>query len=89
MPKLQDLRGQRFGRLTPTEWVVHPTQLPARGIMRGIWECRCDCGNKTRVDSFQLTAGKVRSCGCLFRDGLHRVARSTDGRFKEWGATQQ
>jgi hypothetical protein len=80
MPRLRDLTGMRFGRLRPVAWVVHPTQFPARGIMRGIWKCICDCGRMTRVDSFQLTSGAVKSCGCLRREH----PRAADGRFKEW-----
>jgi hypothetical protein len=45
--------------------------------MRGTWLCQCSCGNKSRVDSYQLTAGIVQSCGCLRRSHPHRP----DGRF--------
>jgi hypothetical protein len=84
MPKLRDLRGKKFGRLTPLEWVPDKRRVPARGIMRGIWLCVCSCGAKTRVASFDLTSGKVRSCSCLWREGLTAAMRSADGRFTEW-----
>jgi hypothetical protein len=80
MPKLQDLRGKKFGRLRVLEWVVDPARLPARGIIRGIWRVRCDCGAEKRVGSFRLTSGDTKSCGCLKREAPH----GPDGRFKEW-----
>jgi hypothetical protein len=83
MPKLQDLRGKAFGRLRVIEWVADK-RLPARGIMRGIWLCACSCGARTRVASFDLTSGKVQSCGCLWREGLTAAARGADGKFTEW-----
>jgi hypothetical protein len=36
------------------------------------------------VAGFDLTAGKVRSCGCLWREGLTAAMRSADGKFTEW-----
>lgn len=32
------------------------------------WLCRCVCGNYKVVDQYKLTAGSVRSCGCLRRE---------------------
>lgn len=54
-----DLTGQRFGRLV----AVKPT-----GEMRWgseIWECKCDCGQTTRVIKSNLASGGTQSCGCL------------------------
>lgn len=57
----KDLTGQKFGNLTAikntkkTKW--------NRSI---IWECRCDCGNKTSATQNQLTNGRRISCGCKF-----------------------
>ena len=39
------------------------------------WKCKCDCGNETVVQGYNLTSGAVRSCGCL-----HKKA-SYDNRF--------
>lgn len=49
----KDLRGIKFGKLTPVEWI--------RG---GRWRCICDCGNETIVDTRNLMTGNTRSCGC-------------------------
>lgn len=49
----KDLRGMKFGKLTPIEWI--------RG---GSWRCICDCGNETIVDTRNLMSGHTQSCGC-------------------------
>ena len=30
-----------------------------------MWECICDCGNRSVVSTNQLTSGHTKSCGCL------------------------
>ena len=54
----KDISDQKFGRLTPVEFVTK----------KG-WICRCDCG-KTHgpLESYLLTKGKVKSCGCFNSD---------------------
>jgi hypothetical protein len=64
--KIQNLAGQRFGRLVAVERVE--TSKGAR------WICRCDCGRTTHVVAGNLK-GSTRSCGCLHRKDL------TDKRF--------
>lgn len=29
------------------------------------WECKCVCGNTRSLQTYQLTSGKVTSCGCM------------------------
>ncbi len=53
----KDLRGEKFGMLTPMKWV--------RG---GYWRCVCDCGNEAIVDTRNLLSGKTKSCGCKRRE---------------------
>ena len=57
-----DLTGQRFGRLAVTK--------DAGSDRRGeaLWECTCDCGNKTFVRGSHLRKGLVQSCGCYARE---------------------
>lgn len=57
MPKLIDITGQKFGRLTVIQ----------RHGKKG-WECVCDCGNKTISNSYQLRNGITISCGCYHRE---------------------
>lgn len=55
--------GGVFGRMTAIEAV--------RSNARGqpiVWSCRCDCGTVKEVRAFNLTAGVISSCGCLYRE---------------------
>lgn len=68
MPKLIDLTGQRFGRLTVLERAENK-----RG--HAAWLCRCDCGRSIVVQSDSLKSGNTRSCGCLFAEtSLRKIA---------------
>lgn len=63
---LDDLTNKRFGRLT----VVKRTEDYVRknGQKEPVWECKCDCGNKTAVIAYALKSGQVKSCGCLKKE---------------------
>lgn len=53
----RDLRGLRFGMLTPFEYLGN-----------GLWLCRCDCGGVTKAGSNRLTLDRpdrITSCGCV------------------------
>lgn len=75
--------GSRYNRLTVLE---EDTSMN----MGATWvRCRCDCGNITVLRAYDITSGKVKSCGCLWKE-LTR-ARATkveyDGRsltISEW-----
>lgn len=54
----QDLKGQKFGRLTALYTVPNNNY-------RTRWHCVCDCGNTKDVLQQNLVNGHVRSCGCL------------------------
>lgn len=51
--KYKDLRGQKFGQLTPIEYIGNKK-----------WKCLCDCGKECVVYSYNLQKGQ-QSCGCL------------------------
>lgn len=59
----ENLKGQKFGRLTALEKV---------GTKRGyaLWKCKCDCGNIVDVESRVLKTGQKKSCGCLVTKDL-------------------
>ena len=61
--KPRDISGQRFHYLVALKRVG---RSPASG--GAIWECRCDCGNLTRVQLGALTHGHTYSCGCKRRE---------------------
>lgn len=61
---VKDLTGQKFGRLT----VVSCGENTNGGKSR--WICDCDCGKRKEksVTRNDLVTGKVKSCGCLYKD---------------------
>lgn len=59
----QNLKGKKFGRLTPLE-VVGTSKIGR------IWLCVCDCGNEKRVATPDLNCGKIVSCGCRRKEIL-------------------
>jgi hypothetical protein len=60
-PKVRDLTGEIFGRLT----VTARAQSSPRGGTR--WVCLCSCGKQTTVaaNSLRRETTPTRSCGCL------------------------
>ncbi len=71
---MEDLTGQKFGRLTATDEWEHKNQRIA-------WWCICDCGNHTLVIAKDLKRGATKSCGCL-QDESRRKATSKQNHFE-------
>lgn len=70
--KRNELAGQRFNRLV----VVADAGVNRRQNV--LWKCQCDCGGTAIAPAYELRAGKVKSCGCLVREGAnvtHGLAR--------------
>ncbi len=90
MPKILDLTGQTFGRLT----VLHQDGLIAR---RKAWRCQCQCGNAVTVRSEYLRNGDTTSCGCKLRahqrDGSvahgHNRANKPSPSYNTWRAMKE
>lgn len=61
--KTIDLAGQKFGRLTVMQ-LGPPSKTGAS------WNCVCDCGRHTIVNSLKLRNGSIVSCGCYRRERL-------------------
>lgn len=59
-----DLKGQWFGRLFP----FRPTD--ERMGSHVIWDCLCECGTISRVNSASLKNGHTLSCGCLQKEAI-------------------
>ena len=59
MPKIRDLTGQTFGKLT----VVSFAGSDKRGNAK--WLCKCECGNEKVIAGGSLTSGNTKSCGCI------------------------
>lgn len=78
--KIQDLTGQKFNLLTVEKLIKDENN-------HSKWLCKCECGNFCEVDSYVLTSGKRKSCGCLTQThlegkkfGFLTVLKSTDRR---------
>ena len=63
--------GKRFGRLI----LLNRLNKTMNGGY--YWLCRCDCGQETKVQSSNLSAGHTISCGC-FRKEQSKLRASTD-----------
>lgn len=78
--RVNDLTGQRFGRLT----VIGMADTDTR---KTYWICQCDCGKIKQVRSDGLICGNVKSCGCLKaeRDKINLNQSEAKKRFAERG----
>ena len=70
--------GKTFGRLTVIEPDIKLTNERKSGIY---FKCLCECGNEHTVLLGSLTAGQVKSCGCLVKENIREVA-TTHGKSK-------
>lgn len=77
----KDLTGQKFGHLS----VVKRNGSKNN---RAMWECKCDCGNQTIVDTHSLTSQNTKSCGCQKYGGRrsHGEASSHSRLYRIWAA---
>lgn len=73
MGRLNDLTGQRFGRLTVLE--RSEDRISKAGNHATCWECICDCGKTVVVRSGDLKSGKTRSCGCLQKERAYETKK--------------
>ena len=59
--QIKKINGRRFGRLIVNRFLyIKKTNA--------YWECKCDCGNTTKVATFRLLSGVTQSCGCYGRE---------------------
>lgn len=73
MPKLIDMTGQVFERLTVL------SRVPATGQAR--WLCRCECGNTNIASGSDLRTKRIHSCGC-WNSERFGLMNKTHGRTK-------
>lgn len=59
--QVDDLTGQRFGKVTVTSF-SHTENA------KTYWNCLCDCGNRIVVKGSSLKTGNTLSCGCLKKE---------------------
>ena len=68
MPKLIDLSGQTFGKLT----VISKDKSRQTGA-GSYWLCQCECGQYKSVRSQHLRNGTIQSCGCYRKEKLSQL----------------
>jgi len=73
MPKLIDLTGRTFGRLT----VIGRNAVNSK-LGQARWNCRCVCGKTVTVWGMSLRSGNTQSCGCWNQEVTKRV-KTTHG----------
>ena len=61
--KAEDLRGQKFNKLTVLYRVANQNR-------RTMWKCKCECGNVTIIRGDSLKSGHTTSCGCNYSPDL-------------------
>lgn len=81
-PKISDLTGMRFGKLTV---LGDDGSRASRGQI--LWHCICDCGQTTHISGRRLKNGHYQSCGCL-RKNYFKNAYSTEGEYRKTAVSQ-
>lgn len=76
MPKLKDLSGMKFGRLTVLGRGENHKRPSGATIV--YWICQCSCEEKTiiSVDGSSLRNNRTKSCGCLMRETSSLIGKS-------------
>lgn len=82
MPKIIDLTGQPFGRLTVISFAGTANNGEAT------WLCKCSCGNTSTHKSYYLRKGTTKSCGCLRDESRithgHTIGKRDTATYKTW-----
>lgn len=73
----QDLRGQRFGKLT----VIEEAGRANGGV---VWRCKCDCGNEVSIRANALRMGRSVSCGCYNKEVITKHGSSRTKLHHVW-----
>lgn len=74
MGKINDLTGQKFGRLTVISYAGKNHRRYA------LWSCLCECGKTIIAVGSDLRSGHTQSCGCSRSDALSRYNKSEEKR---------
>lgn len=77
MPKLINIKGQKFGK-----WTVLEKSSKSKK-----WVCRCECGNIKEVVGAQLRNGTSTNCGCV--GGHYKHGLKGTRIYNIWNAMKQ
>ena len=72
---LQDLTGQKFGKLTV---IKRDNSKPKGNTHFAYWICKCDCGNVTSVRGDHLRDQTIIGCGCTNSRGELKIRQILD-----------
>lgn len=72
MGKLQDLTGERFGKLIVIKRVED--YISPSGYKLVQWLCECSCENHTQIKTTgqSLKNGDTKSCGCIKKESKEK-----------------
>lgn len=76
MPRINDITGKKFGKLT----AIKRVGKSKRG--RYLWLCKCECGGEKVVEHSDLVTGNTKTCGCVITNTSHGMSRSK--LYKKW-----
>lgn len=79
MPKIYNLAGKRYGKLTVIS--RERTTIVRKPLD---WVCRCDCGRTRILKSWQLVRGEVTSCGCEISPRMFIIKQKSFSKTKEY-----
>lgn len=71
MLEVQDLTGQKFGKLTVVRLDHKEQKYKKNGTKDGFeyyWLCRCECGKEKVLRKLDFKYGNTKSCGCLRKE---------------------
>ena len=78
--KFKDRTNERYGRL------VALRRIGTDSLKKPLWECICDCGNITNVNSSSLSSKNTTSCGCYLKEQITKHGGSGKGSYNTWRA---
>ena len=58
--KTLKIKGHKFGLLTAIKRIP---KTESKNV-RSKWFCECECGNTSEIETYKLTSGNTKSCGC-------------------------
>ena len=65
----KDITGVKFGRLTAFSFNKRENGCT-------YWDYKCDCGKIVTKKSGSVSIGKIKSCGCLNKEWLQKLAKT-------------
>ena len=82
MPKKSNLIGQRFGKLTVISKAEETQDRYA------LWNCRCDCGGRSRPIPSAWCGGTIWNCGCVPKTNAKNGTIAEDLQGRRFGMLQ-